>query len=78
MKNIKNRTFNISTKLMSAFLRDLKLWLSYETLTVSKVLQIKCKTLEAVNKGGGRVQGVEATEIITMLGVIIIIKCYLG
>ena len=39
---------------MSAFLHDLKLWLSYETFTVSKVLQIKCKTLVAVSDGGGR------------------------
>ena len=41
----------ISTKSVYAFAHNLKLWLSCETCTVSKVLLIKCKTFETVSYG---------------------------
>ena len=43
----------IFTKSIYAFVRGLKLWFFCEILTVSKVLIIKCKTLDTVNQVGG-------------------------
>ena len=58
-----------------------KAFLCNKTLTISKVLLIKCKTLETVNEEWERgVERVKVTKIFKIWGgeSIIIIKCYQG